>query len=814
MRKHFLFTVLIALLATTTFATTLGPQSIKVTFNDGTNKEGWDVIENKGTASVSSGLLNVTMAVQKVEDDKTKYRADIKNAIPDTYSFDKTKDSVWAIKLTGSFGGNLTLEAQYKDSENKDKYINGTNIKSTINCANGGVIYYLDATSQLSTVPDGTVNIKMFQVKMADAVFADVADAHYSVDWIATFASVNDLKAFANWNDEDQEDTPSLPYYEACFRPKTDGTGYVNNSAPYNGFTKPTLEAYYYGQLCVVEYFLVEDFRVDKKYQLVLSKGANHSHDSLAVWNFPYEVDTITSASDIKEKIESTVGINLARSEGKFGGFIDSVQFNNNEWTFTIPGYKLSKIRTIDNKSLVGLLITTKQYNTENKKGLFASGSNNDASLRPSFTFSGNYVDTIVNLTKQRFETSLRSAINNSEAGDVIMMRKNDTIKDTRVSINHALTIQGATAETTIGCDVPANTILFLATENSGSNYAVTLKNLTVDCRNATRSIQAFDSNNKGQFCIEDVKVINASYPVESGDVKPNGNNPVILKGNNSFARGIVLNRNKYVKHDGATHMSPIHLILAGDFNVNSTTNCKIVEGCTATDLYTVEDALGEKTWEIAVDGSNLKVNLTGTVQYKLNVKEAANGMSTLVLGFDATLPAGVTAYRLEMNNNEIYAYEESSIQARKPVLIVATPGEYTFTSVDATIDETNDPKPTYGALVGNFQLNNATVPACEDPIFNYILTKENGVVGFYQVGDATNKIAKNRAYLSCNYDVNADVAPGAPRRSMRIVFQHNGTTDIESATMDTKVQKQLIDGVIYIRKADHLYRIDGQLVK
>ena len=441
MRKHFLLTV-ISLFAITAFATTIGPQSVKVTFNDGMTT-GW-AVSNSGSMNAADGLLNVTMGVQKAEDNK--YRADIDHKTPGTFTFDKTKDVIWAIKLSAAFVGNLSFEFEYVNSESGNTYIPQSNIKSTLSCADGGTIYYTDFSSKYDAVQDGTVTINVIRFKMADAVFADAADAHYSVDWIASFASLNDLKSFANWNDEDQEATPSLPYYEACFRPKADGSGY-DTSTPYNGFAgHDQFEGNYNAKYFALEYFLLEDFSDGNVYTLSFETNGGGGTQAMAVWNLDAQIDEHISASDINTKATSIIGIAPGAASGETNDPIASSNCVSSFWTFTIPAYKLTPLATYGNKTLVGLFVTS-QTLTSSSSCKFATSCRTDKS-KPSMKKTGfNAVINTTNVDKKQWSAyaTLADAVTAASANDVITLFGDVTISGSRQEIKKALTIQGAT---------------------------------------------------------------------------------------------------------------------------------------------------------------------------------------------------------------------------------------------------------------------------------------------------------------------------------------------------------------------------------
>lgn len=181
-----------------------GAQSLQVAFN-GFDNTNWKVSSGGSILSIENGVMNVQMAIQTNE----KYRADLQYQISGTYTFDKSKDIVWAVKLTSPLPGSTNsrkFEINYKkDGENT--WINGINNPSgQIDCTDGGRIYYFnlgaDGLNKLGDVPAGAQVLNNIHFIFADAVCETEEEARYGVDWVATFASVSDLEAAADWNDD------------------------------------------------------------------------------------------------------------------------------------------------------------------------------------------------------------------------------------------------------------------------------------------------------------------------------------------------------------------------------------------------------------------------------------------------------------------------------------------------------------------------------------------------------------------------------------------------------------------------------------
>jgi hypothetical protein len=200
------------------------------------------------------------------------------------------------------------------------------------------------------------------------------------------------------------------------------------------------------------------------------------------------------------------------------------------------------------------------------------------------------------------------------------------------------------------------------------------------------------------------------------------------------------------------------------------------------------------------------------TVAAYLNVSAA--GMATYVLPFDVPgLPDGVEAYNLTNDGtNEIVAEQVYSLQADKPVLIIADADEYEFISEAGASDDISGKSGTYtnGALVGTYQAINPLAQTTGDN-YNYLLQNGTSGVAFYQVLDNTCSVAAYHAYLSCGHNANAGSA-GAP---MRIRFKEDTATGMEEISGQmSEVSKVLREGQLYIIRNNKMYTIQGSIVK
>ena len=165
----------------------------------------------------------------------------------------------------------------------------------------------------------------------------------------------------------------------------------------------------------------------------------------------------------------------------------------------------------------------------------------------------------------------------------------------------------------------------------------------------------------------------------------------------------------------------------------------------------------------VSKSGTGVIATTAPTTSYTLAVSSA--GMATLVLPFNASLPSGVTAYKLTTTSSVVSANSVESIAANEPVLIVANEGNYEFTGSSPSYSASPVQS---GALIGTYVTMNA-----EDG--NYVLQKIDNEVGFYKLAASSNHVINPfRAYLS-----------GAENAAARlsIVFEDSETTGISSLT-------------------------------
>ena len=187
------------------------------------------------------------------------------------------------------------------------------------------------------------------------------------------------------------------------------------------------------------------------------------------------------------------------------------------------------------------------------------------------------------------------------------------------------------------------------------------------------------------------------------------------------------------------------------------------------------------------------------TQAYTLNVSDAK--ASTLILPFEAKIPAGITAYTLNYTAgaSAVTATEVTgeTLAANTPVLINAEEGAYKFVSTATNGEKaTGSDAVTSGALTGVYA---ETTPGTG----HYILSVKNSKLGFYKT-TASSKVAPYHAYLTATASAPAFLD-----------FVYGSTSAIE--TPRTEQSAQCVYYNLNGQRVDHptkgLYIVNGKKV-
>lgn len=196
---------------------------LNITFADNQLPAKWEVY-NGGTYSFENGHLNVVMAVQS----NNKYRADLwyNRTTDENYKItDVSNIKVMAIKFIGQRpAGSLKLE-YIGDFTNKANWT----YKGEIKTSAGNTIYYWDLNDISDYTAASTLNRYHFTI--ADC---EVEPFEYSVDWIATFESLDALTENKDWKDDGENDIDEEGEVEYTFLNESTNQGYLSFDEMYD----------------------------------------------------------------------------------------------------------------------------------------------------------------------------------------------------------------------------------------------------------------------------------------------------------------------------------------------------------------------------------------------------------------------------------------------------------------------------------------------------------------------------------------------------------------------------------------------------
>ena len=168
-------------------------------------------------------------------------------------------------------------------------------------------------------------------------------------------------------------------------------------------------------------------------------------------------------------------------------------------------------------------------------------------------------------------------------------------------------------------------------------------------------------------------------------------------------------------------------------------------------------------------------------------------------------LPANVEAYTATVSGDKMLlkkvAVSGDILPAATAVVLRASQADFTLT-----------PSAASPVSVENNALRGTDVNMEVPSEHCYVLSGADGFVGFYPLS-APYTLTAHKAYI--DLDNLPGGANNAPRR-LRFVFSEEQTaTGMERVqNEETKAQKVMIDGVMYIIRGEHMYDAQGQIVK
>ena len=169
----------------------------------------------------------------------------------------------------------------------------------------------------------------------------------------------------------------------------------------------------------------------------------------------------------------------------------------------------------------------------------------------------------------------------------------------------------------------------------------------------------------------------------------------------------------------------------------------------------------GLTKWDTGADEPSAwkLVAVTEEPEFTFDLNVSAAGYATLMLAYNATIPAGVTCNTVSVENGCAFlnAIEGNVLPAKTPVVVAAAPEKYTFASTTeaATVSAANELQGTlYPRLI-----TPEVGTAC------YVLANKNNVVGLYKAAlDESENTAflngANKVYLSATVETADAEAP------------------------------------------------------
>ena len=239
-------------------------------------------------------------------------------------------------------------------------------------------------------------------------------------------------------------------------------------------------------------------------------------------------------------------------------------------------------------------------------------------------------------------------------------------------------------------------------------------------------------------------------------------------------------------------------------FDLNDTQTIEAGEEYIFTISISKEGVAATNNWNQGCFWGITEVSLVNTHTLKVGT----SGYATLMLGYNATIPAETTCYKAVANGTyaTLTAIEEGTLAANTAVLVKAKAGDYVFEPVDyASAVEGNE-------LRGTLSTKNI---APESGTTCYVLANKNGV-GFYRAELNQNAAGADGETHFLNNANKAYLPARAVTASARFLSYYYGTeTAIESIEAETAT-----DAVVYdlagrrVKAAQKgLYIVNGKVV-
>ncbi len=272
--------------------------------------------------------------------------------------------------------------------------------------------------------------------------------------------------------------------------------------------------------------------------------------------------------------------------------------------------------------------------------------------------------------------------------------------------------------------------------------------------------------------------------------------------------KGYVTNYSALTNAEDA--LAVVNLINAIDNPVVYTNECHqeildaraAYEALTAEQKALVDATTLQKLTDAEADYASLNVDITA----KLDPVNAGVYYSTFYDGSrQLQLPADVEAYTATVSGDKMLlkkvAVPGDILPAATAVVLRASQADFSLT-----------PSAASPVSVENNALRGTDVNMEVPSEHCYVLSGADGFVGFYPLSTPYT-LSAHKAYI--DLDNLPGGANNAPRRLRFVFSEEQTTTGMENVqNEETKAQKVMIDGVMYIIRGEHMYDAQGQIVK
>ena len=218
------------------------------------------------------------------------------------------------------------------------------------------------------------------------------------------------------------------------------------------------------------------------------------------------------------------------------------------------------------------------------------------------------------------------------------------------------------------------------------------------------------------------------------------------------------------------------------------------------------KDLIDASTLQKLTDAEDAYASLNVNITAKLDPVNDGVYYSTFYDGSrQLQLPANVEAYTATVSGDKMLlkkvAVPGDILPAATAVVLRASQADFTLT-----------PSAASPVSVENNALRGTDVNMDVPSDHCYVLSGADGFVGFYPLS-APYTLSAHKAYIDLD---NLPGGPSSAPRRLRFVFSEEQTaTGMENVqNEETKAQKVMIDGVMYIIRGEHMYDAQGQIVK